>query len=61
MCLVLLLIGLGGFVGDDVTAQESLDPNYRAPRTIDQVPDISGIWKVSNVHVTSERGGRHVT
>ncbi len=45
VCLVLLLIGLGGFVGDDVVAQESLDPNYRAPRTVDQVPDISGIWR----------------
>ena len=45
VCLVLLVIGWFSCPCNDVTAQESLDPNYRAPRTADQVPDISGIWR----------------
>ena len=32
-------------VNHGVITQESLDPSYRAPRTVDQVPDISGIWR----------------
>ena len=44
-CLVLLVIGRVSCLCNDVTAQEILDPNYRAPRTAGQVPDISGIWR----------------
>lgn len=32
-------------VNHGVITQESFDPSYRAPRTVDQVPDISGIWR----------------
>ena len=42
---MLLVIGLVACVCNDLTAQEMLDPHYCAPRTVDRVPDISGIWR----------------
>ncbi len=42
---VVSVIGLIFFVQTGLNAQESLDPSYRAPRTVDQLPDISGIWR----------------